>query len=98
MKIQEINGVVNFIADLNGTGTPINYPLISNDGFQAVFENLKIEFPNQVVLQRTNSSNFSTIYQNTQPTNIGETQQNYYLNRNYIQKEQVIRNLRRVND
>ncbi len=98
MKIQEIGGVIYFIADLNGTGNPINYQLISNDSFQAVFENKAIDFPNQVVLQRTNSSNFSTIYQNTQPGNIDETQQSYYLNRNYIQKEQVIRNLRRVND
>ncbi len=98
MKIQEMNGVIYFVADLNGTGDPIYYQLISNDGFQAVFENKNVNFPNQVVLQRTNSSNFSTIYQNTQPGNIDETQQNYYLNRNYIQKEQVIRNLRRVND
>jgi Domain of unknown function (DUF6265) len=98
MKVQEINGVVYFIADLNGTGNPIYYQLISNDGFQAIFENKTIDFPNQVVLQRINSSNFSTIYQNTEPGYIKESQQNYYLNRNYIQKEQVIRNLRRVND
>ncbi len=98
MKIQQIENVIYFVADLNGSGNPIYYKLVSNDGFQAVFENENIDFPNQVVLQRTNSSNFSTIYQNTQPGNINEAQQNYYLNRNYIQKEQVVRNLRRVND
>ena len=98
MKIQEKKGIIYFIADLNGTGNPISYELVSNDGFQAVFENQTVDFPNQVVLQRTNSSNFQTIYQNTSPGNIDETQQSYYLNRNYIQKEQVIRNLRRVND
>lgn len=98
MKIQEIDNVIYFIADLNGTGTPVRYQLVSNDGFKAIFENRNVEFPNQVVLQRTNSSNFSTIYQNTQPGNISETQQNYYMNRNFIQKEQAIRNLRRVND
>lgn len=98
MKIQEIDGLIYFIADLNGTGNQIHYKLVSNDGFKAVFENQTIDFPNQVVLQRTNSTNFSTIYQNTQPGAINETQQNYYLNRNFIQKEQVVRNLRRVGD
>ena len=98
MKIQEIDGIIYFIADLSGTGEPVSYELVSNDGFEAIFENKSINFPNQVVLQRTNASNFQTIYQNTSPGNIDETQQNYLLNRNYIQKEQVIRNLRRVND
>ncbi len=98
MKIQEIDGTVYFIADLNGTGNLMHYPLVSNDGFKAVFENDSIEFPKQVVLQRINSSNFSTIYQNTQPGSIDESQQNYFQNRNVIQKEQVVRNLSRVGD
>ena len=98
MKIQEKKGDIYFIADLNGTGKKTKYKLVSNNEFQAVFENKKIDFPNQVVLQRNNLTNFSTIYQNTQPGIIKEEQQNYLLNRNYIQKEQVIRNLRRVND
>ena len=57
-----------------------------------IFENNNIAFPNQVILQRTDSKNFTTVLQNSQaPTQLNASQNTYLRNRNQIRPEQVER-------
>ncbi len=101
MNIQQIGSDVYFIADLDGDGQTVQYLLKSNNGQLAIFENQDIDFPNQVIIQKTNLNNFTTIYQNAAPV-IEPTleQQNYLNNRNMmnVPQQQVSRSLRRVED
>lgn len=98
MKIRKIDNSLYFIVAVDSTNTENYYRLTRYNGNEAVFENSNLGFPNQVIIQRNSDDNFSTIMQNSAPTQITDPQQGYLLNRNQITNERAFRNLKRAND
>ena len=98
MSIKKIGNDLYYILSLDQKGDPIHYKLKTYTGQIAVFENTNIAFPNQVVLQQMDALNFKTILQNNAPTQINDTQNSYFKNRNFIRQEQVERSMRRMNE
>ena len=93
-SIKASRGNLYYISRVESKGKPIKFKLVSFDGQKAIFENKKINFPNQVILEKNHYNNFSTIFQNSNKMNL-EQQQNYQ-NRNQISNERAIRNLSRT--
>lgn len=74
----------------------VQYELVALDSNRAVFENQKVNFPQQVIFKQNSAKNFSTIYQNARPLNMPKSQMDYMQNRNALFNEQAVRNLSKV--
>jgi len=98
MSIQKIGQDLYYMLILDNTGQQVRYKLKTYQNQQAVFENNEVAFPKQVILNKTDNNEFSTILQNAKPVDINRSQQSYFSNRNFIRPEQVERNLRRSSD
>lgn len=96
MSIRNIGPDVFLTTSLEVSQNPIQYELVALDSNKAVFENEKVAFPQQVILQQNNQRNFTTIYQNSQPVNMSKAQMDYMKARNALRKEQAIRNLEKI--
>lgn len=93
-SIKASKGKVYYLTQLEPKGKTITFELVQFDGATAIFENKKINFPNQVILEKNNYNNFSTIYQNTQQINSKQLQ--LLQNRNEITNQRAVRNLSRA--
>ncbi len=95
MKIKQIDDNLYYIVAVDDSKSEVFYKLKSFNNQLAVFENSNLEFPNQVIIQQNSNNNFTTTLQNSDPSQISGTQQNYLLNRNAISNEKATRNLHR---
>lgn len=97
MKIKQIDDNLYYIVAVDDSKSEVFYKLKSFNNQLAVFENSNLEFPNQVIIQQNSNNNFTTTLQNSNPSQISGTQQNYLMNRNAISNEKATRNLHRSN-
>ena len=92
MNIQKIDQDLYYVLAVDAQGQQQRYKLKTYTEKEVIFENNNIAFPNQVILQRTDSKNFTTVLQNSQaPTQLNASQNTYLRNRNQIRPEQVER-------
>ena len=96
MRIRNVGRKVLFTTSLDLDQNPTHYELVSFSGDRAVFENEKVDFPQQVILKKNSDSAFSTIYQNSKPVNMSKSQMDYMRARNALFNEQAVRRLERV--
>lgn len=98
MKIQQIGNELFFMADLDGSGNPAKYKLLSNSTRESVFENNQIPFPNQVIFKKTGKDKFTLILQNNNALQAGSSQSEYLKNRNIpLEDNQLGREMSRKN-
>ena len=96
MSIRNIGSEVFLTTSLEVSQNPIQYELVALDSNKAIFENEKVAFPQQVILQQKDRRNFTTIYQNSQPVNMSKAQMEYMKARNALYNEQAVRKLEKI--
>lgn len=97
MKIRQIGDALYFIVAVDESNKENHYVLKSYNDRQAVFENESLQFPNQVVIERNSNNNFTTIMQNNNSSNITESQNLFFNQRNQVVNEKAYRSLNRKN-
>jgi len=93
MELRQLDNKVVLITTVNDKASPIQYQLTSYDGKAAVFSNSKVDFPREMVLTKTSKDNFSTVLQNRSAAKVSSSQQQYLMNRNFINEEKAVRNM-----
>ncbi len=97
MQIKKIGSDLYYSLEIDQTGQTQQYLLKSFNKGEIIFENKALTFPKQVIL-RPDASNrhFTTLLQNSSPSQLNSEQQQYFQQRNQISTEQIRRELSRV--
>lgn len=97
MEIRQIGEQVFYVTVIDSGSKPVHYRLKSLGPEMAVFENLAVAFPRQVIVERNGQNGFQTTLQNQPAMNIMKRSQNeYFQQRNAINRRgQVKRSMNR---
>ncbi len=94
MEIRKTKSGIYMMINLNNSKKKTKYKLVSEDGRKLLFENKKVDFPNQLILYKNSNDSFTTIMQNDVEQELVPAG-DYLQNRNIIVNQQVTRNMKR---
>ncbi len=96
MEIRKTNKGIFLFISLEKNNKKTKYKLISQTGRELIFENNKVDFPQQLVMYKNSKNDFTTIMQNSNISNTGgASPDNYLQNRNQIMNQKVSRKMKR---
>lgn len=96
MRIYNTGSKIYFETMLAKDQAPVRYALKQFFADRIVFENLELDFPKQVIIDKHSPNVYSFILQNEAPMGLSESQQQYLNQRNKVVQQHVIRVMERA--
>ncbi len=91
MTLQQQNGKMIFRTVFEKGQAPISYTLISFTDRKMVFENRRVVFPQQVVIELQSKKAYTLTFQNDRPIDLTSSQVAFLRQRNTIVNQQIVR-------
>ncbi len=96
MRIYNTGTIIYFETTLSKDQAPLRYALKQFFADRIVFENLELDFPQQVIIDRHSPNVYSFILQNAEAVGLSKSQQQYLNQRNKVVQQHVIRVMERA--
>ncbi len=96
MEIRNTSKGIIMLIPLDNKNKKTKYKLVSQNDRMIMFENKKVDFPNQLILYKNSKDDFTTIMQNSTEADNEPDASIYLQNRNILVNQKISRNLQRV--